>query len=70
MPKTKCAFGNRGKSTIEFYKCDVPQRYCYGCISEYTGQPPDECKNCPDHIDNAQKDFEEWQANGNCMGVQ
>ena len=58
----KCAFGERGKSSIEWWKDDKPQIYCYGWISEYTGEIPEECRNCPDHVFNAQKDYDEYLA--------
>ena len=63
MAKTKCAYGKRGKSSIEWYKYDgTPQRYCYGWIDDYTDEIPEECRKCPDHVFNAQKDLEEYNA--------
>lgn len=70
MAKTKCAYGKRGKSTIEFYKCDKPQRYCYGWEDAMTGEAVKECENCPKYYIYAQRDLEEWLANGNCTEVQ
>lgn len=59
----ECAIGERGYSTIEWYKFnDEPQEYCRGWISVYTDEVPKECRNCPDHVFNAKKDYEEYLA--------
>lgn len=63
MDKTKCAYGKRGKSSIEWYKAEgTPQRYCWGWVNSMTDKTIEECRNCPEHIDNAQKDLEEYNA--------
>lgn len=63
MAKTKCAYGERGKSSIEWYKCDgAPQRYCYGWEDAMTSETLEVCQNCPDYISNAQKDLEDYNA--------
>lgn len=55
----------RGKPTIEFYKDEKPQYYCYGYIDSETDEPLDECKQCPDFVELAQKDLDNYIQNGN-----
>lgn len=63
MAKTKCAYGKRGKSSIEWYKADgTPQLYCWGWVDSMTDKTIEECRSCPEHIDNAQKDLEKYNA--------
>lgn len=59
----ECAMSERGKSRIEWYNFDgEPQEYCYGWINDYTGEIPEVCRKCPDHVLNAKKDYEEYLA--------
>lgn len=52
----------RGKASIEFYDNDGdPQYYCMGWIDMATDELLETCRNCPDHVENAQKDLEEIQ---------
>ena len=61
MAKTKCAYGKRGKSTVEWYKGNTPQRYCYGWVDAMTSEAVKECDNCPKYYIYAQRDLEEWE---------
>lgn len=68
MAKTTCkakALGlvpARGKQNIEWYKDGIPQYYCYGTIDCMTDEFLDVCRECPDHVDKAQDDYEKWKA--------
>ena len=63
MAKTKCAYGKRGNSSIEWYTVDdKPQRYCYGWADAMLGETLEVCVNCPDYVLNAQKDLDEYRA--------
>lgn len=55
----------RGKSTIEFYKDEKPQYYCYGYIDSETDEPLEDCKQCKDFVELAQKDLDNYIQNGN-----
>lgn len=50
----------RGKPTIEFYKDEKPQYYCYGYIDSETDEPLEDCKQCKDFVDFAQEDLEKY----------
>lgn len=50
----------RGKPTIEFYKDEKPQYYCYGYIDATTDEPIEDCKRCRDFVDHAQEDLEKY----------
>ena len=56
--KQKGIVKRRGKPTIEFYKDEKPQYYCYGYTDVETGEPIEACKQCKDFVDFAQKDLE------------
>lgn len=61
---SKCAYGKRGRPSIEFYKDGKPQYYCRGWIDSMTGEALDVCQKCADYADGEQceKDFyEHWQ---------
>lgn len=51
----------KGKSSIEWYKDGVPQKYCYGYVDGRNDEPIEECAICPIHVDKAQEDLESWQ---------
>lgn len=55
----------RGKPTVEWYAGEEPQYYCYGYIDKSTDEPLDECKQCPDFVELAQKDLDNYIQNGN-----
>lgn len=63
--KKKGIVKRRSKPTIEFYKDEKPQYYCYGYIDSETDEPLDECKQCLDFIEMAQKDLDNYIQNGN-----
>lgn len=50
----------RGKPTIEFYKDEKPQYYCYGYIDATTDELIEDCKRCRDFVDRAQEDLEKY----------
>lgn len=55
----------RGKPTVEWYAEEEPQYYCYGYIDKSTDEPLDKCKQCPDFVELAQKDLDNYIQNGN-----
>ena len=50
----------RGKPSIEWYKGEKPQYYCYGYIDKMTDELLPECKECRSHVDKAQDDLDAW----------
>lgn len=50
----------KGRPSVEWYKGEIPQYYCYGYIDNMTDELLPECKQCNKHIDQAQEDFESW----------
>lgn len=63
--KKKGIVKRRGKPTIEFYKDEKPQYYCYGYIDSETDEPLEDCKQCKDFVELAQKDLDNHIQNGN-----
>ncbi len=55
----------KGKPTIEFYKNNKPQYYCYGYENRMTDEPYQECRDCPKWAlgEQCEKDFEEAKVN-------
>ena len=51
----------RGKPSIEWFKDEKPQYYCYGYIDKMTDELLSECKKCQNHVDKAQDDLDEWR---------
>ena len=51
----------RGHPNIEWYKDVKPQYYCYGIIDCMTDELLEVCRNCPDHVDKAQDDYDKWR---------
>lgn len=51
----------RGKPTIEFYKNEKPQYYCYGYIDSMTDELLEVCENCSDHVNKADEDLDKWK---------
>ena len=51
----------RGKANIEWYKNGAPQCYCYGPIDLANDELLEVCRECPDHVDRAQDDYDEWR---------
>ena len=58
--KKKGIVRRRGKPTIEFYKNEKPQYYCYGYIDATTDEPIDDCKRCRDFVERAQDDLKRY----------
>jgi hypothetical protein len=58
--KKKGIVKRRGKPTIEFYKNEKPQYYCYGYIDATTDEPIDDCKRCRDFVERAQDDLKRY----------
>lgn len=56
---------NRGTPSVEWYKNGKPQYYCYGYIDARTDDVLPECKRCPDHVNRAQEDLEDWNRRTN-----
>lgn len=52
----------KGKSSIEWHKDGVPQKYCYGYLDGRNDEPIEECATCLIHVDKAQEDLESWQS--------
>lgn len=62
--KKKGIVKRRGKPTIEFYRDEKPQYYCYGYVDYSTDDPIEDCKRCKDFVDHAQEDLEIYKAGG------
>ena len=71
MSKTVCQAAKqgivkqRGRPSIEFYKDEEPQYYCYGYINAMTDEILEVCKNCKDNVIYAQDDLDKWRATKN-----
>ncbi len=50
----------RGRASVEWYKEGKAQYYCYGYIDSMTDTLLPECLECPDHVDKAQTDLDEY----------
>lgn len=50
----------RGHPSIEWYKDDKPQYYCYGYTDPRTDTLLPECEECRSHVNKAQDDLDEW----------
>ena len=59
--KKKGIVKRRGKPTIEFYKDEKPQYYCYGYVDCSTDEPIEICKKCKDFVYHAQEDLERYK---------
>ena len=60
-----CKAKERGKvsrrsTSIEWYKDDKPQYYCYGYIDKMTDDLLPECKECRSHVSKAQDDLDKF----------
>ena len=70
MARVRCKIAGhkvkrRGEATVEWYKDEVPQYYCYGYIDNMTDEPLSECKECRDYVGKAQDDLDEWNRRAN-----
>ena len=63
MARVKCALGNRGHATLEWYKDGKPQYYCHGYIDKMTDGFLPECYACPDHVNKAEDDRAAYYGN-------
>lgn len=61
MAKTKCALGKKGRRDKEWYDGKKWRIYCYGYIDPMYDEPLPECRNCPEHVDKSQDDFDKWR---------
>ena len=59
----KCPYEKRGKPSTEFYIDGKPQVYCMGLVDKKTDESLKECKNCLDHVRNAEIDFRKEKRN-------
>lgn len=48
----------KGKVSVEFYKEEKPQYYCYGWKDGSTEKLIETCKNCKENVIYAQEDLE------------
>lgn len=60
MATKKCALGDRGHPTHEWNDGTKDRIYCLGHIDMMTDEPPEACRNCPDHVGKAERDREEF----------
>lgn len=71
MAKTVCkakkqgVVPRRGNPSIEFRKDGVPQYYCCGYIDMMTDELLEVCRECVDHVDRANEDYEKWKIGRN-----
>lgn len=62
MATVKCALGKRGRSSREWNDGKKDHIYCRGYIDLMTDDLLPECRACPDHVDKAQDDLDDWRA--------
>lgn len=60
MAKVKCALGKRGRPSHEWNDGKKDRIYCLGRVDLMTDDPLAECLACPDFVDKAQDDLEEF----------
>ena len=58
--KERGKVSRRGELSIEWYKDDKPQYYCYGYIDKMTDDFLPECKECRSHVSKAQDDLDKF----------
>lgn len=58
--KERGKVARRGEPSVEWYKGEKPQYYCYGYIDCKTEELLPECQECQSHVDKAQYDLDEW----------
>ena len=63
--KERGKVNRRGKPSIEWYKDDKPQYYCYGYIDSMTDDVLQECKECRNHVSKAQYDLDAYNRRAN-----
>ena len=51
--KERDKVSRRGEPSIEWYKDEKPQYYCYGYIDKMTDELLPECKECRSHASKA-----------------
>ena len=52
----------RGTPTVEWYKGEMAQYYCYGYYDKSTDLPLEVCQNCADFVDKAEEDLKRYKA--------
>ena len=60
MGTVKCAYGKRGCPSHEWNDGEKNRIYCYGWYDCMTDELIPVCKACPDHVDKAQDDMDEF----------
>lgn len=60
METVKCALGKRGRPSHEWNDGKKDHIYCLGRVDLMTDYPLPECLACPDFVDKAQDDLEEF----------
>ena len=60
MATVKCALGKRGYPTHEWNDGKKDHIYCLGRVDQMTDYPLPECLDCPDFVNKAQDDLEEF----------
>lgn len=58
----KCVLGKRGRSSHEWNDGTKDRIYCLRRVDSMTDSPLPECLACPDFVDKAQDDLEEFYA--------
>ena len=62
--KERGKVSRRGGLSIEWYKDDKPQYYCYGYIDKMTDDLFPECKECRRYVIKAQDDLDKFYGRG------
>lgn len=60
MATVKCVLGKRGYPSHEWNDGMKDRIYCLGRIDRMTDDPLPECRACPDYVDKAEDDRDEW----------
>lgn len=61
MAKVKCPLGRRGQPSHEWNDGKKDRIYCMGWYDAMTDELLPECQSCPDNVNKAQDDLDEWR---------
>lgn len=70
MATVKCALGKRGRPSHEWNDGKKDRIYCLGWVDPMTDYPLPECLACPDFVDKAQDDLEEFYGRAENAGTE